>query len=112
MPARLGDRFQPERDLLSHGMTRVAGVDEAGRGPLAGPVVAAAVIFPESWIRDGIPADLRDLNDSKQLSEARREAFFSRLTADPQIEFAIAQVEAAVGDIARRFKNLHHKLQH
>lgn len=98
MPARRGDRFQPERDLLALGITRVAGVDEAGRGPLAGPVVAAAVIFPESWIRDGIPADLRDLNDSKQLSETRREAFFSRLTADPQIEFAIAQVEAAVID--------------
>ncbi|MEN9678579.1 MAG: hypothetical protein RIS76_4475, partial [Verrucomicrobiota bacterium] len=34
MPARLGDRFQPERDLLALGITRVAGVDEAGRGPL------------------------------------------------------------------------------
>lgn len=98
MPARSGDRFLPERDLLAIGITRVAGVDEAGRGPLAGPVVAAAVIFPESWIRDGIPADLRDLNDSKQLSQSRREGFFSRITTDPQIEFAITRVEAPVID--------------
>ena len=40
------DRFHFERELWSRGVTRVAGVDEAGRGPLAGPVAAAAVIFP------------------------------------------------------------------
>ena len=107
MPARRVDRFQPERELLALGITRVAGVDEAGRGPLAGPVVAAAVIFPEAWIREGIPADLRDLNDSKQLSEARREAFFSRLTADPRIEFAIAQVEAGVIDAVNILQATH-----
>jgi ribonuclease HII len=57
------DRFHRER----HGV--IAGVDEAGRGPLAGPVVAAAVIFPEHVL-------LRGLRDSKQLTPEEREAFF------------------------------------
>lgn len=51
------------------GYTAVCGVDEAGRGPLAGPVYAAAVILPEGLIIDG-------LNDSKRLSEKKREALF------------------------------------
>ena len=54
---------------------RVAGVDEAGRGPLAGPVVAAAVIFRPGCYIEGV-------NDSKQLSSALRELFFERITAE------------------------------
>jgi ribonuclease HIII len=46
------DRLSFERELWQHGLTLVAGVDEAGRGPLAGPVVAAAVILPQVW-QDG-----------------------------------------------------------
>lgn len=84
------DRFAWERQLLKSGEARVAGVDEAGRGPLAGPVVAAAVILPSCWIREGIPSALRDLNDSKQLSARRRDVFFELLQADSQIERAIA----------------------
>ena len=53
-------------------MARVAGVDEAGRGPLAGPVVAAAVVFPpDAWI-DGV-------NDSKKLTPARRSELYDRI---------------------------------
>ncbi len=59
-----------EKALRSQGITLIAGVDEVGRGPLAGPVVAAAVILPENFYLAG-------LNDSKKLSEAKREAFFS-----------------------------------
>lgn len=95
MPPTPGDRFQPERDLLAAGITRVAGVDEAGRGPLAGPVVAAAVILPAGWIHSGIPSDFHDLNDSKQLTPQQREDFFTRLTTASGIEFAVASVESA-----------------
>ena len=64
-----------ETHLISQGYTRIAGVDEAGRGPLAGPVVAAAVILPVlqfPWFQE--------LNDSKQLTEAARENLFEQIT--------------------------------
>ena len=51
------DRFQYERSLLERGMTAIAGVDEAGRGPLAGPVVVAAVVLPVRWIHGGLPSE-------------------------------------------------------
>jgi len=49
MPAKLHDRLSFERELWQQAPTRIAGVDEAGRGPRAGPVVAAAVILPQVW---------------------------------------------------------------
>ncbi len=58
-----------ERQALAEGFRLVAGVDEVGRGPLAGPVVAAAVVFPPNEYLDGV-------RDSKQLSSKRREGFF------------------------------------
>lgn len=58
-----------EKQFISDGYSIVAGTDEAGRGPLAGPVSAAAVILPEGLIIDG-------LNDSKKLSEKKREYLF------------------------------------
>jgi ribonuclease HII len=70
----------------------VAGVDEAGRGPLAGPVVAAAVILPQGGHDIGFDERLRDLNDSKQLTEIQRENFFSILTTHMEIRYAIAVV--------------------
>ena len=76
----------------------MAGVDEAGRGPLAGPVVAAAVILPRSWVLEGIPDAFADLNDSKQLTEAQRDRFFAGLTGDPAVRYAIAAVEPSVID--------------
>lgn len=92
------DRFHFERELWSRGATRIAGVDEAGRGPLAGPVAAAAVIFPKHWGESGFDLRLRALNDSKQLTEVQREEFFSILTTHPEIRFAIALVDAATID--------------
>jgi ribonuclease HII len=94
----LPDRFEFERALLSQGLSRLAGVDEAGRGPLAGPVTAAAVLIPSRWVREGMPAELRDLNDSKQLSAASRETFFALLTAHPEVSFAVARIEPDVID--------------
>ena len=58
-----------EQEAVASGYTRICGVDEAGRGPLAGNVVAAAVIMPEGLVIEG-------LNDSKKLSEKKRDALF------------------------------------
>jgi len=98
MTAKLCDRFEFERVLWSRSVTRVAGVDEAGRGPLAGPVVVAAAILPPRWAGTGLPAELAGLNDSKQLTAAQREKFFEFLTRCAEVEFAIAQVDAGVID--------------
>ena len=98
MSAKLYDRFEFERVLWQQNVARVAGVDEAGRGPLAGPVVAAAAILPPRWAQTGLPAELAGLNDSKQLTEAQREKYFAFLTACAEIEFGIALVDAGVID--------------
>jgi ribonuclease HII len=92
------DQFHFERRLLSLGINAIAGVDEAGRGPLAGPVVAAAVVLPSEWVRQGLPAELQGLNDSKQLSLSQRERFFAVLTACSAVRVAVAQVAAELID--------------
>jgi ribonuclease HII len=98
MPTRPAiDRFEFERELLARDRHPLAGVDEAGRGPLAGPVVAAAVILPSRWIQDGLPKDLAGLNDSKQLRPAQREAFFECLTR-LQVRFGVAEIDAPTID--------------
>lgn len=98
MTAEFYDRLSFEREHWQQGVRLIAGVDEAGRGPLAGPVVAAAVILPQVWRDGGFDERLRDLNDSKQLTETQREAFFAILTAHPDIRSGIATVGAAVID--------------
>jgi ribonuclease HII len=98
MTAKFSNSFEFEQPLWSAGVTRVAGVDEAGRGPLAGPVVAAAAILPPRWLETGLPAELSGLNDSKQLTETQREKYFEFFTACAEIEFAIAAVDAGVID--------------
>jgi ribonuclease HII len=98
MAKMIPQRFRYEFELLERGLTRIAGVDEAGRGPLAGPVFAAAVMFPTDWMREGLPAPLRKVNDSKQLSPDLREKLFAELTSRPEILFAVARVEAPAID--------------
>lgn len=88
-------RFRHEWSLLDQGISRIAGVDEAGRGPLAGPVFAAAVIFPEAWIRDGLPRALRKVNDSKQVEPELREILFAELTSRPEVHYAIGSADVA-----------------
>ncbi len=92
------DRFRYERELIAGGRRFIAGIDEAGRGPLAGPVVAACVILPGAWIEEGIPESLKLLNDSKQLSELQREEFFELIVSNPDIHHSIAECDAQVID--------------
>lgn len=98
MSRKFWHRLAFERELWLKGIQCVAGVDEAGCGPLAGPVVAAAVQFPCAWAETGLPSRLRGLNDSKQLTEEEREKFYSVITALPEICYAVAVVDAAVID--------------
>jgi ribonuclease HII len=77
--------FSHEIGLAARGFPRVAGVDEAGRGPLAGPVAAAAVILPSSF-------SCALLDDSKKLTKRRREILYEEITANPDIIWAVAMV--------------------
>lgn len=67
--------FTYENEIFSRGFSSVCGIDEAGRGPLAGNVVAAAVILPRGLVIEG-------LNDSKKLSEKKREALYEVITRE------------------------------
>lgn len=75
--------FEFEEKLYTQGYTAVCGCDEAGRGPLCGPVVAAAVILPRGLIIEG-------LNDSKKLTEKKREALFE-VIKEKAVAYAIAE---------------------
>ena len=74
-----------ERAALARGCVRIAGVDEVGRGPLAGPVTAAAVVLDPVCIPEG-------LNDSKKLSQPRREAIYAALLETADVSVAHASV--------------------
>ena len=101
------NRFEQERQLWGQGVLRVAGVDEVGCGPLAGPVVAAAAILPPRWAKSGLPRGLKGLNDSKMLTALQRERFFSFLTNCAEVEFAIAEVDAGRIDAINIFQAAH-----
>lgn len=75
--------YDYEKEKIALGYTSVCGCDEAGRGPLCGPVVAAAVILP-------IDEEIEGLNDSKKLTEKRREALFE-VIKERAIAYAIAE---------------------
>ena len=79
------DWLKFENGAYENGYTCVCGVDEAGRGPLAGPVFAAAVVLGRGQIIDGI-------NDSKQLSEKKREALFDKIKEEA-LCYSIALVD-------------------
>ena len=81
------DLWAYEREAREQGYTAVCGVDEAGAGPLMGPVYAAAVILPEDY-------DLPELNDSKKLTEKKREMLFP-LIKERAIAWSVAWVEAS-----------------
>ncbi len=84
-----GDLVRYERALREQGFTRVAGADEAGRGALAGPLVAAAVVLPDWFDPEGI-------DDSKVLTRNQREAAYDRIVAAAL--YTVAKAEPAVID--------------
>ncbi|WP_339761543.1 ribonuclease HII [uncultured Sulfitobacter sp.] len=81
----MGPDFEFESDAYARGYMRVAGVDEVGRGPLAGPVTAAAVVLDPSRIPDG-------LNDSKKLSKKARERLYEEIMQVADVSIAHASV--------------------
>ena len=82
----MGPNFDLEREAMAAGHAIVAGVDEVGRGPLAGPVTAAAVILDPRCIPEG-------LDDSKKLSAKRRQALHDEIARVAQVSVAHASVE-------------------
>ncbi len=85
MPHKIFPTLEYERAFWRDGFLRVAGLDEAGRGALAGPVIAAAVILPimtdDAWRQDELLRVLARANDSKQLAEKTRQELFEPLCA-------------------------------
>src|SRR5205823_1623978 len=79
--------FRYEKKLRITGISRIAGIDEAGRGALAGPVVAAAAILPEKFRH-------RRLNDSKQLAPELREEIYCALISNPQVRWTVGIVDS------------------
>ncbi len=77
--------YEFEKQAISDGFISVCGVDEAGRGPLAGPVCAAAVILP-------LDCEIEGLNDSKKLSEKKRDALYD-IIKEKAVAYSIAMVD-------------------
>ncbi|HEV3269639.1 MAG TPA: ribonuclease HII [Candidatus Rhabdochlamydia sp.] len=88
---RLERITQYERALYKQGYARLAGIDEAGRGPLAGPVVAAACVLPKGILICGV-------DDSKKLTAAERSAIFTALTKLDGIDYAMGIVSSEIID--------------
>ena len=86
MAQHMEDPWHIENDAFERGYELVCGVDEAGAGPLAGPVYAAAVILPRGLVIEG-------LNDSKKLTEKKREALFD-VICENAVAYAVATASA------------------
>ena len=87
---RLENMYIYERQAFNQGCRFVAGMDEAGRGPLAGPVVAACVILPENCLIEGV-------NDSKKLSAEKREKLYD-IIIDNAVTFGVGIVDEKIID--------------
>ncbi len=97
--AKQAPTLEHEHALFSKGITLVAGVDEAGRGPLAGPVIAAAVILPRE-ISPKLLQQLERLNDSKKLSPSVREGLFKIITETSEISWSLGEGSVQeIGDL-------------
>jgi ribonuclease HII len=111
MSAKHWKRLSFECDLWAKGVSYVAGVDEAGCGPLAGPVVAAAVLFPCQWLQDGLYSRLRGLNDSKQLTLEERKRFYQVITTHSEIRYGVACVDVDTIDQINILQAAHRAMQ-
>lgn len=97
------DLWQHENAAKLAGFTRIAGIDEVGRGPLAGPVLAACVVLPPGF-------DLSGINDSKKLSERQRERAESRIRAEA-VAVGIGSIEPEVIDRINILKATHEAMR-
>lgn len=88
---RISKLHKIESDLRTQGYKNIAGVDEVGRGPLAGPVVAAACILPDKFFIKGI-------NDSKKIAEEVRERIYDKLITHKDVLYSIGIIESSIID--------------
>ncbi len=93
-----------EKEAIAKGYRKIAGVDEAGRGPLAGPLVVASCILPKGLIIEGV-------DDSKKLTPIRRQALYRQITMHPQIIYSIEVIESSVIDEMNIFKATLHGMK-
>lgn len=93
-----------EKALHARGLRIVAGVDEAGRGPLAGPVAAAAVVLPPRFSCPG-------LDDSKKLARVKRETLHAKLTTHAKVRWAVALVHVEEIDTINILRATHRAMQ-
>ncbi|MGI8821103.1 MAG: ribonuclease HII [Chthoniobacterales bacterium] len=99
---RCGFRF--EKKLRAGGITRIGGIDEAGRGALAGPVVAAVAILPERFRH-------QKLRDSKQLAPELREEIYAQVTTNSEILWAIGVVDSVEIDAINILRATHQAMR-
>src|SRR5579862_7201381 len=97
------DFWEHERALLTEGWNLIGGIDEAGRGPLAGPVVAACVVLPAGFDPEGI-------DDSKKLTEKQRETAFTRISLHA-LAIGVGMVEAPEIDRINILKATHRAMR-
>lgn len=109
------DMYEYENKLKKEGYKYIAGTDEVGRGPMAGPLVVAAVILPDDFIIEG-------LNDSKKLTPKRKEEL-SKIIKEKAIDYEITYIdvdevdklnvyEASRQGMIRSIRNMHHKVDY
>lgn len=89
------DILKEEKNLWKKGFKNIAGLDEAGRGPLAGPVTACAVSIPKKF---KLPENLKKIKDSKKLTPRKREEFCGILKSHSQVRWGIANVSEKMID--------------
>lgn len=87
--------LQFERQIWGRGVGRLAGVDEAGRGPLAGPVVAAAIVFDKAFLEAEQYGRLKSVNDSKRLTARERETLFVVLTEHSPCVYGVGMADVS-----------------
>ncbi|HEY8240441.1 MAG TPA: ribonuclease HII [Kiritimatiellia bacterium] len=102
--------LQHERQAWTAGHRFVAGVDEAGRGPLAGPVVAAAVHIDRYFLESESAGFFSGLKDSKQLTAPQRERFFQQFTAHALIRWGVGVAEVAEIDLINILRSTHNAM--
>lgn len=99
--------LQHEKALWAAGLKRIAGVDEAGRGPLIGPLVAAAVVIPRDMLEVEADQALRDLTDSKQLLPRQRRYFYNWMRSEQAVEIGVGIADASEIDAINILKATH-----